>query len=147
MKKGTKIALGVGCGVLALGAVIVLVGGYFAMNYLERTLGESVKGYEVEGREFGKTADQQGCMTEAMKRSKNVGLVDFSGAIALSTFADACLENSRATPNFCDGVPSFWSMKESEWGADLCRKASIDPEKTACVHVTKRKHQFCSKPL
>ena len=145
MKKGTKVALGVGCGVLIVGVLAAAVGGYFALNYLEGTIGESVKQFDVEGRDYGKTTDQQGCINEGMKRSKSVGLIDFNGALALTTYVDACLEASRATPNFCDGVPSFWSMKESEWGADLCRKAGIDPEKTGCVHVTKRKHQFCNK--
>ena len=147
MKKGTKVALGVGCGVLVLGAVVVLVGGYFALNYLEGTIGETVKHVEAEGLEYAKTTDQQGCMNEGMNRSKSIGLIDFNGALALTAFVDACLKNSRPTTDFCEGVPSFWSMKESEWGSELCRKAGIDPEKTGCVHVTKRKHQFCSKPL
>lgn len=146
MTKGVKIFLGVGCGLLAVVVVVIIIG-VLALNYLERTVGQSMEKYANEGREYGRTTDQQGCMNEGMKRSKSVGVLDIGGALELSTFVDACLETSKPTSNFCDGVPSFWSMEETEWGAAQCRKAGIDPEKTGCVHVTKRKHQFCSKPL
>ena len=144
MKRGTKIGLGIGCGGLLFLAAVVLVGGYFALNWVEKNVGEAFEKYEVEGREFGKTTDKQGCVNEGFRLSKSVGLIDFNGGMQLSTFVDACFKTSRETPNFCEGVPSFWSMKESEWGAAECRKAGLDPEKTGCVHVTKRKHQFCS---
>jgi hypothetical protein len=83
-------------------------------------------------------------MTEAMNRSKKVGLIDIGSILRLSTFTDACLKASKPTPNFCDGVPGVFSMKDTEWGAVECRKAGVDPEKTACIHVTKRKIQFCA---
>jgi hypothetical protein len=146
MKRGTKIGLGIGCGALLVVGAVVIVGGYFALNYLEKTVGEATQESEAEGREFGKTTDQEGCIKDGMRRSRSVGFVDFGGALALTAFVDACLNTSRPTEGFCNGVPSFWSMKEGEWGADLCRKAGIDPEKTACIHVTKRKHQFCTMP-
>lgn len=146
MKRGAKIGLGIGCGLLLTGGLVLILG-YFALNYVESRLGESTGPFEIEGREFGKKTDQQGCITEGMRRSKSIGLLDFSRAMELPAFRDSCLETSRPTPNFCDGVPSFWSMKESEWGAAQCRKAGINPETTGCVHVTKRKHQFCSKPF
>jgi len=129
-----------------IGAV-VLVAGYFALNFLEKRLEESTAQFAVEGREFGKGADQRKCMDEGIRRSKSMGLLDFSGASTVSRFIDACLETSKATPNFCDGVPSFWSMKDNEWGAAQCRKAGIDPEKTGCIHAMKRQHEFCSKPF
>src|SRR5262245_30809916 len=115
MTKGVKIFLGVGCGLLLIGAVAVVVG-IFALNYFEKKLGEGMQKYETEGREFGRKTDQQGCMTEGMRRSASIGVLDLSGAVVLSTWTDACLKASRETPNFCDGVPGFWSMKETEWG-------------------------------
>ena len=146
MKKGAKIALGVGCGVLLV-IVVVIVLGILALNFFEKSVGESMQKYETDGREFGRGTDQQGCISEAMKRSASFGLLDLSAGMGLSAFTDACLGSSRPTSGFCDGVPSFWSMKENEWGMSLCKKAGVDPEKTACIHVTKRKHQFCSKPF
>ena len=146
MTKGVKIFLGVGCGVLVIGVVVIIVG-IMALNYFERTVGENLKGVETEGREYGRNVDQRGCIDEGVRRSKAVGMLDISAGLALSAFTDACLETSRPTAGFCDGVPSFWSMKDSEWGIAQCRKAGVDPEKTGCIHVMKRQHQHCSKPF
>jgi hypothetical protein len=147
MTKGAKIAIGVGCGGLLLIGIVVFVGGYFALNYVERNLGETTKKIEAEGREFGKTTDKQGCMKEAVRRSESIGLLDFTGGVALAAFTDACIETSRETKNFCDGVPSFWDMKDTDWAVAECQKVGVDPEKTACVHVYKRKHRFCRPPF
>ena len=147
MTKGTKIFLGVGCGVLLIGAIVVVVGGIFALNYVEKSMGEAYAGVEAEGREFGKTVDQRGCIDEGIRRSRSMGPLDLSRAIALSTYVDACLETCRPTAGFCDGLPSFWSMKDAEWSAAQCRKAGVDPEKTGCIHVLKRQYQFCIKPF
>ena len=146
MTKGVKIFLGVGCGVLVLGVIVIILG-IVALNYFEKTVGESLAAVEVEGREYGRKVDQRGCMDEGIRRSRSTGLLDISSGLALSAFTDACLETSRPTTGFCDGVPSFWSMKDSEWGAAQCRKAGVDPEKTGCIHVLKRHHQHCSKPF
>lgn len=145
MKRGTKIGLGIGCGVLLLGGLVVIVGGYFALNWFEKNIGEMMVKDEQEGREFGKTTDKDGCMEEGMRRSKSQRLLDFKEALPLTAFVDGCLESSSDTPNFCEGVPSMWSMKDSEWGADVCREAGIDPDETGCVFVTKRKHEYCNK--
>ncbi|HEX6126704.1 MAG TPA: hypothetical protein VFZ23_15135 [Pyrinomonadaceae bacterium] len=147
MKRGTKIFLGVGCGVLLLGGIAVLVGGYLAMNYFQKTVGEGLTKEMNEGHEFGKSTDQAGCMTEAVRRSQSFGPVELGGAMGVSAFVGSCFETSRPTADFCAGVPSFWSPEASEWSSAECRKAGADPEKTACVHVFKRKHQLCSPPF
>jgi len=147
MKKGTKIFLGVGCGILLLGAIVVGVVGIVALNYLDNRVRESTAEYEQRGHEYGMTTDQKGCMEEGMRKSESIGLLDLGDGIKLSAFVDACLATSRPTQDFCDGVPGFWSLEETEWGKVECRRAGIDPYKTGCLQVTKRKHQLCSKPL
>lgn len=146
MKKRTKIFLGVGCGLLLIGAVVIVVG-ILGLNYLEKRMGEATAGFEAEGRELGKTVDQRGCIDEGIRRSKSIGILDLGDGMALSAFVDACLETSRPTPNFCEGVPSFWSMKDNEWSAARCRNAGVDPDFTGCIHVAKRQHRFCSEPF
>jgi hypothetical protein len=59
-------------------------------------------------------------------------------------FTEACLKSGKPTPGFCDGVPSYWSTKDSEWKINQCRKAGMDEEKTGCMHVFKAKHNHCS---
>ena len=146
MKKGAKIALGIGCGLVLIGAIAIVVG-IFALNYIEKRLDDSTKQFAVAGREYGAGTDKQGCIDEGMWRSQSAGLTDMSAAMQNIAFVDSCLETSRTTAGFCEGVPSFWSMKEGEWGVGQCRRYGVDPEKTGCVHVAKRKHQFCSKPF
>lgn len=146
MTKNTKIFLGIGCGAVLVIGLVVVIGGFIAMRTWGTKFMESAERAGTEGREFGKTTDQQGCMKEGVNRSKNSGLIDLGAGIELAGFVGSCLDASRPTANFCDGVPTLWSMQESEWSMAECRKAGVDPEKTACVHVMKRKHQFCNKP-
>ena len=146
MTKNTKIFLGVGCGVLLIVGIVVVVGGLFAMKRWGERVFESTSRFEEAGREFGKTTDQQGCMKEAVERSKSSGLLDVGAGIGLTAFVDSCLKACRPTANFCDGVPSFFSMNDSEWAMDECEKVGVDAEKTGCVFVMKSKHDFCRKP-
>ena len=145
MTKNTKIFLGVGCGVLLIAGLVVVVAVVIAMKTWGPEFLEATTRAEAAGREFGKSTDQQGCMKEAIQRSKSASPVDIGASMQLSVFADSCLKVSRDTQNFCDGVPSMFSLEANEWSVEECRKAGADPEKTACVHIMKRKHQFCAK--
>ena len=61
----------------------------------------------AEGREFAKTTDQQGCITEGVKRARQIGFFDIDKKVAHKYFVAGCLKNSRPTPGFCDDVPGF----------------------------------------
>ena len=145
MTKNTKIFLGVGCGVLLLCGIAVVIGGVFAVTTWGPGFIESMDRTETQGRELGKTTDQHGCIKEGVERSKSTSLIDLRAGIELSGFVEACLSVSRRTENFCQGVPSLFSLSASEWEMAECKKAGVDPEKTGCVHVMKRKHQFCNR--
>jgi hypothetical protein len=145
MTKNTKIFLGVGCGVLLVIGLVIVIGAFIAMRTWGPQFLEATTRADTAGREFGKTTDHQGCMKEGMQRSKSTTLLDIGAGMELSVFVDACLKVSRETANFCDGVPSMFSLEANDWGAAECKKAGIDPEKTGCVHIMKRKHQFCNK--
>ena len=95
------------------------------------------RGKEVmtEGREFGRTTDNQGCVDENISRyKKDPG---FGSAISASLFTKACLEASRPTPGFCNDVPKPSEiMKRGEWSAAQCRRVSLQrccqPRRRAC---------------
>ena len=146
MTRNTKIALGVGCGRVLVVGLLVVVGGFFPMRTWGTKFIESSTKADAAGREFGMTTDQQGCMKEGVQRSKSTSLLDIGKGMELAMFVDGCLKVSRTSPNFCDGVPGMLSFEANDWGAEECKKVGVDPEKTGCVHVMKRKHQFCSKP-
>lgn len=146
MTKNTKIFLGVGCGVLLIVGIAVVIGGILAVNHWGKRFAETTARAEEEGTEFGKTTDQQGCVDEGVQRSKKAALIDFSSGIGLSAFVGSCLKVSRPTEDFCDGVPAFGSMQDTEWSMSECREVGVNPEETACIYVMKSKHEFCSKP-
>ena len=145
MAKTGKILLGVGCGVVVL-AVIAIVGGYFALNYIEARLDASTKQDEAAGSEFGKKTDQQGCIDEGLRRARSYTYTDMSSSLYTQTFVEACLKNAKPVQDFCAGAPPFWDINETKWMVDQCHKAGLDEKKTGCVSVFAGKKNFCSPP-
>jgi len=79
------------------------------------------QGREVlaQGKSFGATSDNQGCLDESVRRyKKEPGLLK---ANSTNHFMLSCLENSRPTPGFCDKVPVGDVMKFHEWRETQCR--------------------------
>lgn len=144
MTKKAKILIGVGIGVVVIGGALItaLVVG---MNYLESRFNESVKPAEAEGLAFGKSTDQNGCIDEALVRSKPNKILDLGAGIATGVFVDSCLKTCKPSQGFCDGVPSFWDTKDSEWKVDQCKKRGLDIQNTGCMHVFQAKFQHCSR--
>jgi hypothetical protein len=145
MTKNGKILLGCG-GVLIIGIIVVLIVGYFAMNYVEKNLVQGVRADMDAGEEFAKTTDQKGCMTEGLKRSKTMGFLNVGQGMSLSSFVESCLKGAKPTDGFCTGVPGFWSFEKDEWITEQCRQAGLDKEKTGCFFVFAAKHNVCSPP-
>ena len=106
MPKGVKIFLII-VGILAfLGAACVgglaFLGYYFVDH-------EGVIKSTKEGEEFGKTTDNLGCQTKVLSFIKPLRDTDINEILKAEYFFDSCLEKSRPTPNFCDGLPSDWT--------------------------------------
>ena len=98
----------------------------------------------AEGREFAKTTDQNGCLTEGVKRARHIGFLEMSKTVANEYFVEQCFRNSRPTPGFCDGVPGFWNLKGDEWKDTQCRKLGLKPLESACASVYEEQIIFCS---
>ena len=145
MTKNGKILLGCG-GVLIVIGVIVIVGGYFAMNYAERRLEESSRPDVEAGASFGKTVDQQGCIDEGLRRAKSMTIFDIGKGTSLDNFIGSCLKSAAPVKDFCVGVPGFWNMNDSQWVVEQCRKAGVDEKKSGCSYVFQAKHHYCSPP-
>jgi hypothetical protein len=103
------------------------------------------RGKEVvtEGREFGRSTDNQGCVDENIARyKKDPG---FSSAISASLFAKACLDASRATPGFCNDVPKPTEfMKSGEWRAQQCRRVDLSKD-SYCQQLFQPVQEFCQR--
>ncbi|MFY9622448.1 MAG: hypothetical protein WAM70_02655 [Pyrinomonadaceae bacterium] len=77
----------------------------------------------TEGKDFGKTTDNKGCVDEALNRyKKDPGLLS---AFANQGFLTACLEASRPTTGFCDNVPLGDFAKMQEWQAAQCKRYDL----------------------
>jgi hypothetical protein len=107
--------------------------------------GEGSGDYEIreaEGREFGKTTDQAGCMKEGLQRAKGIKVLEINRAISNQGFVEECLKSASPTTGFCDGVPGFWTLQDSEWVNKQCENAAHDSA-TGCGAVFQAKLDFC----
>jgi hypothetical protein len=123
------LAVGVGAGIYWLSTH----GG----EYLEKS-----KQAMVEGQRFGKTTDNQGCLTEAIARHKQSP--GFNGALSTQLFLQSCLQASRETPGFCDGVPKRTEfMKSGRWQQEQCARNNLrDPY---CPQIFGQVQMFCEQ--
>lgn len=100
---------------------------------------------QAEGLEFGKTTDQSGCMHEGLTRAKVVKGYNINQVMYIKGFVEKCLESSRPTQGFCNGVPSKWNLNSSDWENKQCDKAGMDILQTGCKGVFDVKVDFCSR--
>ena len=132
---------------LILGVLVMIVMCGLAGLFLIARRFEDPERYAVkraEGREFGKAIDQRGCMTEALKRSKNINLLSMDENVDNELFLEGCLVTSRPVPGFCEGVPQWWNLKGSEWKQAQCERASQDPARTGCLMVFSQQIEYCN---
>jgi hypothetical protein len=129
--------------VFVLLAVCVVVGGVFWWSRNKDKLIARGKEVMTEGREYGRSTDNQGCVDENISRyKKDPG---FSSAISASLFNKACLEASRATPGFCNDVPKTTEfLKSGEWRAAQCRRVDLAKD-SYCQQLFQPVQEFCAK--
>ena len=95
----------------------------------------------TEGKDFGRHADNQGCVDEGVSRYKKEP--GFGNAISTGIFMRTCLEASRPTPGFCDNVPRVTEfMKSAEWQVDQCRRINLSQD-NYCRQLFQPVQQYC----
>ena len=125
--------------------VVLLVGGVVAIYFLARAYGpglvEAGKQTYGEGVEYGRRTDNEGCLNEAVARQARAD--GFADLIKNNVFMRACLEASRPTPGFCDGVPRQTEfMKAIGWQQQQCQRYGLSPEQQ-CSQLFSQVQQFC----
>jgi hypothetical protein len=94
-----------------------------------------------DGQDYGKHADNAGCVTEAIGRYKHD--TSFNGIIVSKSFLTGCLQTSRATPEFCNGVPRRLSFTDSaKWRLEQCRAVGLG-EDSNCQQIFDAVQQHC----
>ena len=125
--------------------VLLIVGAGVAVFFLARTYGPGLveAGQQTynEGVEYGRRTDNEGCLNEAAARQARVeGLTDM---VRNGIFMQTCLEASRPTAGFCDGVPRQTEfMKAIAWQQQQCQRYGLPPEKQ-CSQLFSQVQQFC----
>jgi hypothetical protein len=126
-------------GVLGIVALVGVL--YYAGKKYGPGIMANVEKGEKDGRGFGEQTDNQGCVDEGVKRYRDA--VGFSELMRDSLFVRSCLEASRETPNFCDGVPSaFEFTKTIQWRKAQCEKYD-SPGGAQCGNLFQQVQEYC----
>ena len=123
-----------------LAAGVIGFGVFYVMRNKDAWMARA-KEVATEGKSFGKTTDNQGCVNEGLSRyKKDPGL---TSVISNSVFMPTCLEASKPTPGFCDEVPKQMEfMKAAEWKLKQCRLAGLQGDSN-CQNLFTPVQQFC----
>lgn len=138
MKKGTKIVIGVVLTVFLIIGLVVggLVGGWVYLGHKVSEFKQKGEQAEIDGREFGKTTDQTGCLEKGYTLEQPKSIYDHSNRY----FVIECLKSSRPITNFCEGVPTRLSSK---WVDEQCEKVPQSYE--SCARTMLAKREYCIK--
>ena len=134
-------------GLLITAAVmVVLVVGLIGAGYVwwmrnKDSLRAHAKEVAAEGREFGNSSDNQGCVDETFLRYKKEP-PGFFNAINYGQFMSACLEVSRPSPGFCDNVPVGKMMELMAWRESQCQRYKV-PNDQKCQQLLMGEVMFC----
>lgn len=143
MSKGVKVLLIV-LGLCVLGLVGLGVAGYLWFEANKEDLKQGFEQIQAEAEAFAANTDQHGCMTEARRR---VGACGSFGPICeakVQGFLTLCLEDARAVPDFCEGVPSKADILESAMWANGQCVADEDADATSrCARLHQAKQTYC----
>ena len=121
----------------------VCVGGAFFIGYFlldNKGIDESIK----DGTEFGKTTDNPGCQTKIVLMIKSLKNTDINEILKVQNFFDSCLETSRPTADFCDGVANpYGDIFNDDKGKDAeCTKIGLKGS-IPCRQIIDKKLDFC----
>ena len=134
--------------VLLIGGALVLIGiacviavGVWLFSAGARMNTEDEK-QAAEGRSFGRTTDNRGCIDEGLRRAKEFRAIEIGSMVVNQTFVEKCLYSSKKTDGFCDGVPARFGNTD-DWMKDECKKVNMSPLGTGCMSPFKAQIEYC----
>lgn len=141
MTDGVKAIIVIGVCFLFL-VIVAVCGAAYWWSRHSKDLGRAAVQKFEEGRSFGKTTDNQGCVDEALARYKKSP--GFRGAISANLFLQSCLDSSKPTPGFCESVPRRIDfMKSAAWQKAKCSEAGIND--SMCPQIFAQLQQYCER--
>jgi hypothetical protein len=95
-----------------------------------------------EGAEFGAGTDEAGCM--ARMKTMLEGNQGLANTVKATLWQRACLEHSRSTPGFCEGVPRANEfVKSARWQTAECTRQDL--ARGSCQAVMQTVQEYCAK--
>ena len=138
-----KVLLIIG-GLIVVLIIVTVVAGVIVVRRYGPQLVEMGKQTVEEGAQYGRRTDNEGCLNEAVARHGRAE--GFGDMVKNGIFLRACLESSRPTPGFCDGVPrQVEFIKGAQWQLQQCKRYGLAPEKQ-CGQLFQQVQQFCERP-
>ncbi len=138
MSKQFKIVIGVVAAFLVLfGAALVFV--MYSVGIFDKQATKMYHDAVVDGPEFGKTTDQNGCMQQGFARLKGIAKPSIAQVTANHAFMSGCFGTASKTSDFCKDVPS---IPYFDWIDTECQKLGKNDE--ACRSSMDEKHGFCN---
>ena len=121
---------------------VVAIAGFLIYRNKDAIVAKT-KEIATEAKNFGEQTDNQGCVDEAILRYK--AEPGFTKAISASIFMRICLDNSKATPGFCNEVPKQMEfMKTAQWRRDQCQRVDLSRDSN-CQNLFTAIQQFCEE--
>lgn len=141
MPTWAKVLIIVGL-VIVLGVIGVVAGGAYWWSRNKDSIIARGKAEISEGRDLGRTTDNQGCVDQSILRyKKEPGL---TSVIATSIFMRTCLDISRPTSGFCDDVPKQNEFtKSAQWRVAQCDRVDLRSD-TYCHQLFAPVQDFCT---
>ena len=137
MKKSNTVLLLVFLFIIIAGAVL-----WWIFIGWAKDASESGRESVVAGREFGKTSNASGCLKQALVKEEQCEGI--TCGIHNKVFLSSCLDSSQPEPQFCNDVPSSYSiLQAAAWELEQCEK--IGNEKPTCQHLFRTVHTYCTQ--
>ena len=138
MKTKTKIIVGsISAVLLLIFLVIVGIFGFFVYvgGRLENpALKQKTAQAKADGAAFGKTTDQNGCIEKGYLLEAPTDSFDMSS----QKFLNECLNASRPSTDFCEGVPFVF---DRQWFDEQCKKVGHNDD--SCINALIAKRNYC----
>jgi hypothetical protein len=142
MSKTWAIVLSIIGGLFLLGIVAVAGAVYWVYHNKDRWV-QSARQFANEAEEFGAKTNNAGCMEEALSRHKRDK--SFTGRISTQGFLTVCLQASKPSPGFCDGVPPRNEiMKSANWALKKCADADLQNDQ-GCQQIFGAVQAYCHR--
>jgi hypothetical protein len=122
------------------------VWGYLWVDENKDELRADVERTTQEARTFGATTDQNGCVTDGLRRAAGCGTIDVMCEVNAKMFVVECLGAASAVEGFCNGVPAATDiLGTTTWSLGQCATLG-HPQDQRCTRVIAAVQEHCAGP-